>query len=253
MRDSSSVALTTAQNLLRRLQNTVPRGAPFDTQTLRGLGISSALASYYIKSGWIKRLGRGVFSFPNAPLNRDISIKLIGSSLPDLHVGGKTALSWQGFRHNIATRERLVLWGKERARLPAWFAAEFPVRYVSKQLFSANLPAGFGLQPLPEQPDGPLVSVPERALLELLSEIGQGEGIEEARHIVETLRSLRSDVLTTLLQHCESVKVNRLCVKWAAELGLPWADTAREAARDNFGHGRWSRKLRDGTTLNLPA
>jgi hypothetical protein len=253
MRDSSSVALTTAQNILRRLQNTVPRGAPFDTQTLRGLGISSALASYYIKSGWIKRLGRGVFSFPNAPLNRDLSIKLIGRSLPDLHVGGKTALSWQGFRHNIATRERLVLWGKERARLPAWFAAEFPVRYVSKQLFSANLPAGFGLQPLPEQPDGPLVSVPERALLELLSEIGQGEGIEEARHIVETLRSLRSDVLTTLLQHCESVKVNRLCVKWAAELGLPWADTASEATRDNFGHGRWSRKLRDGTTLNLPA
>jgi hypothetical protein len=253
MRDSSSVALTTAQNLLRRLQNTVPRGAPFDTQTLRELEISSALASYYIKSGWIKRLGRGVFSFPNAPLNRELSIKLIGRSLPDLHVGGKTALSWQGFRHNIATRERLVLWGKERARLPAWFAAEFPVRYVTKQLFSAALPAGYGLQPLPEQPDGPLVSVPERALLELLSEIGQGEGIEEARHIVETLRSLRSDVLTTLLQHCESVKVNRLCVKWAAELGLPWADTAREAARDNFGHGRWSRKLRDGTTLNLPA
>jgi hypothetical protein len=67
------------------------------------------------------------------------------------------------------------------------------------------------------------------------------------------LHSLRGDVLTTLLQHCESVKVNRLCVKWAAEFGLPWADTARAAARDNLGRGRWSRKLRDGTTLNLPA
>jgi Transcriptional regulator, AbiEi antitoxin, Type IV TA system len=87
----------------------------------------------------------------------------------------------------------------------------------------------------------------------LLSEIGQGEGIEEARHIVETLTSLRADVLTTLLKCCESVKINRLCVKWSEELGLPWADTAREAAHDNLGHGRWSRKLRDGTTLNLPA
>jgi hypothetical protein len=253
MRDSSSVALTTAQNLLRRLQNTVPRGAPFDTQALRELEISSALASYYIKSGWIKRLGRGVFSFPNAPLNRELSIKLIACSLPDLHVGGKTALSWQGYRHNIAARERLVLWGSQRARLPAWFAAEFPVRYVTKQLFSASLPAGFGLQPLPEQPDGPLVSVPERALLELLSEIGQGEGIEEARHIVETLTSLRRDVLTTLLRNSESIKVNRLCVKWAKDFGLSWAEAAQEATRDNLGRGRWSGKLRDGSRLNLPA
>jgi hypothetical protein len=253
MCDSSSVALTTAQNLLRGLQNTVPRGAPFDTRTLKEIGISSALASYYRKSGWIKRLGRGVFTFPNTELTRELSIAFIARSLPGLHVGGKTALAWQGFRHNIGPRERVVLWGTERARLPAWFTAEFPSRYVSKHLFSPELPGGFGLQPLPEQPDGPLVSVPERALLELLSEIGQGEGIEEARHIVETLTSLRADVLTTLLKCCESVKINRLCVKWSEELGLPWAVTAREAAGENFGRGRWSTRFRDGTTLNLPA
>ena len=253
MCDSSSVALTTAQNLLRRLQNTIPRGAPFDTRTLKELGISSALASYYIKSGWIKRLGRGVFCFPNDRLNQEYCIKLITESLDGLHVGGKTALAWQGYRHNIGSRERIVLWGKKRARLPAWFKAEFPSRYVSKQIFAAALPADFGLQKLPEQPEGPLVSVPERALLELLSEIGQGEGIEEARNICETLTSLRRDVLTTLLQNCESVKVNRLCVKWAEELGLSWSETAREAARENFGRGRWSGRLRDGSILNLPA
>jgi len=253
MRYSSNVILPNANNLLQRLQNNVARGAPFETRTLQELGISSALASYYVKSGWLKRLGRGVFAFPNAALNRELSIKAIAHSVRDLHVGGKSALSWQGFRHNIATRERIVLWGKGRVRLPAWFTAEFPARYISKQLFSSALPVGFGLQPLPEQPQGPLVAVPERALLELLSEIGQGEGIEESRQIFETLRSLRSDVLATLLRHCESVKVNRLCLKWAAEFGLPWADAAREAARDNLGRGRWNRRLRDGTTLNLPA
>jgi hypothetical protein len=64
---------------------------------------------------------------------------------------------------------------------------------------------------------------------------------------------LRRDVLTTLLQNCESVKVNRLCVKWAKELGLSWAEAAREAARDNLGRGRWSGRLRDGSILNLSA
>jgi len=253
MRYSSNVALTNDHNLLRRLQNTVARGAPFDTRTLEELGISSALASYYIKSGWIKRLGRGVFCFPNDRLYPECCITLLAASLAGLHVGGKTALAWHGYRHNIAPRERIVLWGKERARLPAWFTAEFPSRYVNKQLFTAALPTDFGLQKLPEQPNGPLVSVPERALLELLSEIGQGEGIEEARNICETLTSLRRDVLTTLLQNCESVKVNRLCVKWAKELGLSWAEAAREAARDNLGRGRWSGRLRDGSILNLPA
>ena len=253
MRDSSSVALTTAHNLLLGLQNTVPRGAPFDTRTLKELGISSALASYYTKNGWIKRLGRGVFCFPNDRWNQEFCIKLLGGAFDGLHVGGKTALAWQGYRHNIATRERIVLWGKDRACLPAWFTAEFPARYVSKQLFSSALPAGFGLQPLPEQPNGPLVSVPERALLELLSEIGQAEGIEEARNICETLTSLRRDVLSTLLQNCESIKVSRLCVKWAKELGLSWAEAAREAARNNLGLGRWSGRLRDGSKLNLPA
>jgi hypothetical protein len=251
--NSSSVALTNKKNLLRGIQNTIPRGAPFDTRTLKRLGVSSALASYYIKSGWVKRLGRGVFSFPNDRLRRDLSLKTLQGVFEGLHVGGKTALAWQGYRHNIGARECIVLWGQDRIRLPAWFTAEFPARYVSKKLFASALPVGFGLQPLPEEPDGPLVSVPERALLELLSEIGQGEGIEEARNIVETLTSLRGDVLATLLQNCESVKVNRLCVKWSKELGLDWADVAREATRDRLGRGRWSGKLRDGSRLNLPA
>jgi len=29
------------------------------------LGVSSALAHHYLKSGWLVRLGRGVFMFPN--------------------------------------------------------------------------------------------------------------------------------------------------------------------------------------------
>jgi hypothetical protein len=53
------------------------------------------------------------------------------------------------------------------------------------------LPKNFGLQPLPETPDGVLVSVPERALLEMLSEVGVHQGIEEARNIMEGARSLR--------------------------------------------------------------
>jgi len=241
------------QNLLQYLQNSIPRESPFDTHTLKGLGISPALANYYVKSGWIISLGRGAFAFPNITLDKYLSIKMISNSLKNIHVGGKTALAWHGFRHNIPGRERIVLWGSERGRLPDWFTKQFLSRYVSKNIFDSSLPPGFGLHTIPERPDGPLVSTPERALLELLGEIGQAEEVEESRNIFEMLFSLRAVELSTLLQHCTRVKVTRLCIKWSADLGLPWADAAREAARGRLGHGRWSGKLQDGSTLNLPA
>ena len=241
------------QNLLQCLQNSIPRESPFDTHTLKGLGISPALANYYVKSGWIIRLGRGAFAFPNIALDKYLSIKMISNSLENIHVGGKAALAWHGFRHNIPGRERIVLWGSERGRLPDWFTKQFLSRYVSKNIFDSSLPPGFGLHTIPERPDGPLVSTPERALLELLGEIGQAEEVEESRNIFEMLFSLRAVELSTLLQHCTRVKVTRLCIKWSTDLGLPWADAAREAARGRLGHGRWSGKLQDGSTLNLPA
>ena len=241
------------QNLLQCLQNSIPRESPFDTHTLKGLGISPALANYYVKSGWIIRLGRGAFAFPNIALDKYLSIKMISNSLENIHVGGKAALAWHGFRHNIPGRERIVRWGSERGRLPDWFTKQFLSRYVSKNIFDSSLPPDFGLHTIPERPDGPLVSTPERALLELLGEIGQAEEVEESRNIFEMLFSLRAVELSTLLQHCTRVKVTRLCIKWSADLGLPWADAAREAAHGRLGHGRWSGKLQDGSTLNLPA
>ncbi len=120
---------------------------------------------------------------------------------------------------------------------------------MSKNLFSNKLPAGFGLQPLPETPNGPLVSVPERALLEMLSDVGVKQGLEEARNIMEGVRSLRPEVLSTLLKHCLRVKVTRLCVQWAEELNLDWAAAARKSAK--LGKNRWSVRLKDGTTLTL--
>ena len=123
-------------------------------------------------------------------------------------------------------------------------------RYVARKLFDAGLAPGFGLQPLPETPDGPLVSVPERALLELLNEVGARQGIEEAKNIMEGVRSPRLDVLGPLLQHCPRVKVVRLCVQWAEELKLEWAAEARRLAGPR-GRGRWLSRMPDGTTLIL--
>ena len=88
-------------------------------------------------------------------------------------------------------------------------------------------------------------------MIELLSEVGIHQGAEEARNIMEGVRSLRPDVLAELLKYCRRIKVARLCVVWAEELNLPWAEAARKAAGKRLGHGRWMARLRDGSTLIL--
>ena len=243
------MALTKHTNPLKELQTGLPRGVPFDIQTARSKGVSSALAWHYLKSGWLLRLERGVFMFPNDELQRDACLKFLAHRMPGLHVGGKTALARRGVSHNLASREQLILWGNGHRKLPQWFTSRFPCRYVAKNFFSDNLPAGYGIQPLPEAPTGPLVSVPERALLEMLSEVGLGQGVEEARNIMEAVRTLRTEVLAMLLKNCLRVKVRRLCVRWAEELNLEWAAAARSSVK--AGKGRWSTRLKDGTTLTL--
>jgi hypothetical protein len=46
-------------------------------------------------------------------------------------------------------------------------------------------------------------------------------------------------------------KAIRLCVVWAEELGLPWAEQARDAVGGKTGSSRWVWRLKDGHTMIL--
>lgn len=238
-------------SLIKTLQTSEPRGVPLDSETLRRHGVSSALAHDYVKSGWLERLGRGVFMFAGDELTRDPTVRFLERKMPGLHIAAKTALAWHGFRQNVAHQEILILWGSHKGSLPTWFLDRFPARYSTARLFDAELPRDLGLAPLPESPNGPRVSAPERALLEMLSEVGVHQEVEEARGIMESVRQLRSRQLEVFLKHCSMIKAIRLCVTWAEELDLPWATKAREAAADRMGSSRWVKRLKDGSTLTL--
>lgn len=245
------MALSKRHKLVSALQGAFPRGAPFDSAQLRLVGVSPALAHHYLKAGWLTRLGRGVFMFPHDTLQRDASLAFLARYVEGFHVGGKTALAWRGLRHNLPAREPLSLWGDRKMVLPTWLVERFPARYTAPQLFTANLPNGFGLGPLPENPNGVPVSEPERALLEMLSQVGIHQGIEEARNLMEGARALRPETLTTLLQHCQRVKVQTLCLNWADVLNLPWTSEVRKALGTGIPRRHWNFQFKNGTTLSL--
>lgn len=238
-------------NRIKAVQTRLPRGAPFGTAELAELGVSPALAHEHVKSGWLEKLGRGVFQFAGDELKLDGTLVFLGTKLPGLHVASRSALAWHGYRNQVAADETVVLWGERRVGLPEWFGTRFPARYSSSRIFDGELAPEACVSPMPEKPAGPPVSEPERALLEMLSEVGVHQEVDEARQIMEGMRQLRVRKLRELLARCTMVKAVRLCVLWAAELGLPWAGEIREAAAGRMGSGRWITRLKDGRTLIL--
>ncbi len=233
----------------------LPRGEPFSTADLQARGVSAFRASALGRSGWLTHLARGVYMLPGDTLTRDGALAFLARQMTGLHVGSKTALAWRGVRQNLGFTETLALWGDKPQRLPEWFTQRFAAQYQATQLFDSQLPAGSGLQSLPAGRTDVLVSVPERALLELLSDVGKdqskGQSLSEARELVEGLPSLRESVLDTLLLHATRIKVIRIAAVLARELQLPWAHLAQAHSLRIGGGQRWIAVSRSGERLDL--
>ena len=90
------------------------------------------------------------------------------------------------------------------------------------------------------------MSDPERALLELLSEVGVGLPLDDARSLVEAATSLRAAVLQELLSHCKQVKTVRLCLTLGRDLGLRWASKLDPTHLPAGSATRWVGRTKEG-------
>jgi hypothetical protein len=205
-----------------------------------------------VKSGWLQRLSQGVYLLTGDTPTRDGSIAYLSRRITGLHVGGKTALSWQGVRHNIAFRERVVLWGQNPYRIPSWVDQHLSYSFQTTTLFDDDLPYEKGLKPLPAGNPEVMVSVPERAILELASDIGKGQSLEEARNLMVGLRNLRADVLDEFLRHCHRVKVVRLVRDLGVEADFSWARKIQKHVDRLSAGKRWSNQTKNGRITLKP-
>lgn len=222
------------------------------SEDLAVLGISADLAVHYVRAGWLTRLARGVFCRPNDSLTLHPSLVLLQRRLEGLHVGGKTALDWYGMRQYVAPQPVLQLYGWASGRLPEWFTERFPAEYHRKRLFDEKPNALLHVGPFEKRSGAPQVSAPERALLELLSDVGVRQPLLEARELVESAYSLRADVLRELLQRCTSVKTVRLCLQLGREASLPWAAKLDPATLPTGSDRPWVSRSADGLLVLKP-
>lgn len=243
---------TTNRRKLNTLYTQLPSGAPLTSSALTALGISADLAVHYVRSGWLTRLARGVYCRKGDTLLLNPSLLLLERQIAGLHVGGKSALAWYGISHYVSQKSALHLYGWAAARLPGWFLERFPAEYHRKRLFD-ELPAKLmNVTPFEKQVDAPLVSAPERAFLELLSEVGVRQPLQEAQELAESAYTLRADVLEKLLQRCTSVKTVRLCLRFGRELSLPWASKLTPARLPTGSNRPWVSRSKDGLLVLKP-
>ncbi len=246
-----------ASKSLQRLMESVPRGQPLDPQMLRDCGVSAQQTTYLVSAGWLQRLSKGAYLLAGDTPARDGVLAYLSRHVTGLHVGGRTALDWQSVRHNASFRERVVLWAMRPYVMPGWVDEHLPHTLQTTRLFDDSLPGGFAISALPNRDPSILVAEPERALLELASDVGKrlakGQSLEEAIQIASSLRNLRPKVLDTLLSHCTRVKVVKLVRDLGESSGFAWGKGLQRHV-DRLGPGkRWSSSRKGMPSLNLKA
>jgi hypothetical protein len=90
------------------------------------------------------------------------------------------------------------------------------------------------------------VSEPERAVLELLSDVGVRQSLQGARELLESTTSLRASVLQDLLAQCRQVKAVRLCLTLGRELNLPWVLKLDPTRLPTGSQKRWVGRSKEG-------
>lgn len=243
---------TANSSKLNALYTRLAPGTPLTSEDLAALGISADLAVHYVRAGWLTRLARGVFCRPNDPPALHPSLLVLQRRFEGLHVGGKSALDWYGVRQYVSQHPVLHLYGWTAGRLPEWFTERFPAEYHRKRLFEERPSALLHVRPFENRKGAPLVSAPERALLEVLSEVGVRQSLQEARELVESSYSLRADVLNDLLKHCTSVKTVRLCLQLGRELSQPWASKLDSSQLPKGSDRPWVSRSADGLLVLKP-
>jgi len=213
---------------LKNLLSNWPKNAVVTSAWLTKNGISRQLAKAYVNAGWLKKEGRGVYS----RLEDDVGWEGVLHALQQefvgaFHLGAYSALEHSGYAHfvhmdNFPTLFLFTDDSKKRNKLPAWFKEAIKNRadvvVAHKKLFSDD---NFGLKERMVSSVLLRMSMPERAILEMLALVPKKETYEHAHYVAQGLRQMRPQIIQEALEKCLSIKAKRLFLHFAEKNNFP--------------------------------
>ncbi len=223
---------------INQLLQDIPAGVVLLSSWLSAQGYSYELQQRYRKGGWLTSIGNGAMK------RAGDSITLVGAiySLQNqagmlLHIGGRTAMGLLGFAHYLELNPKeTLLFAARGVKLPAWLLQNNwdtdPVL-----INTSFLPPKSGLTDYMESGLSIKISNPVRAMLECLDMAPDRFSLDEAYQLMEGLSFLVPDVVQSLLEQCNSVKVTRLFLFLAKKTGHNWFNHI-QTKKLNLGKGK---------------
>lgn len=209
---------------------------------LKSLGISSFLATWYLKSGWLEAIARGAYKRPGDQVEWTGGLFAIQQHLGlSIHLAAKSAIEMQGHAHYVRLHDKKVqLFGSPKVSLPSWFVKnncwDIKVEYHATNLFT-DLDLGLTTKKVLSYEVK--LSTLERAMMEFLYLVPSEESLQEAYLIMGSLNTLRPKLVQQLLENCNSLKVKRLFMVLAELYNHAWLKYLNLEHVD-FGKGKRS-------------
>src|SRR5580692_8493683 len=202
---------------LNRLLLSLPEGFLADSTWLQAQGLSRSSIRDYVDRSWLERIGPRVYRRPSQLTKASLRWDVVVLSLQQvmhkpLHVGGRTAVELSGYAHYVEAR---------RYDLRSGEASGAPKDAESTSPWEWSL----------------TMSVPERAILEMIDELPHQESFHQVDTVIEGLANLRPQLLGKLLRECKSVKVKRLFLWYADRHGHAWFKHLDQSSID-LGKGK---------------
>ena len=215
---------TTHRTKLNRLYTRLAPGTPLTSEDLAALGISADLAVHYVRAGWLQAAGarRLLPAERSARLAPEPRAAAAATSTDCMSAASRRSTG-TAYANTCPNGLSYIFTAGRPGAFPSGSPSASRPSTTASGCSTSSPNALLHVRPFENRNGAPLVSAPERALLEVLSEVGVRQPLQEARELVESTYSLRADVLRDLLKRCTSVKTVRLCLQLGRELSQPWA------------------------------
>ncbi|NMY53079.1 type IV toxin-antitoxin system AbiEi family antitoxin domain-containing protein [Pseudomonas sp. WS 5011] len=245
---------------LLELGTAFPEHVVVPREWLVSQGFEDDRLSRFVSSGYLVRVGRGLYAKPlgaiswdardsilsNAPSWRVALNSVLLTSATPIAVAGYSALWLQNLAHYVSDFQDSSVTVTTPAAIPKWMSSMTSVTWRqldSKKLFSgragdpdageifhlgrhelemALVGTGLEIFGFGQTQSWCLISSPERALVEWASLLKTQDDWEHLIDVVEGMGTLRPHLLTAMLIACRSVKAKRAVLWTAREYGRSW-------------------------------
>ncbi|MCJ7448593.1 MAG: type IV toxin-antitoxin system AbiEi family antitoxin [Bacteroidales bacterium] len=231
---------TNNQTKINLLLQSQPSGVVFLASWLETNGYSRDLQRRYIKSGWLRPIGRGALVRTGQNVNWLGALHAIQNQAKSkIHIGGRSALNIHGLAHYLEMEEKKRdLFAPRGTFLPSWFINfDWGLEFILHK--TDFLPDDAALVAVEVKNFTVMISSPTRALMECLYLAPREFNLLEAYQIMEGLTALRPVEVQFLLSKCNSVKIARLFLYLAVKARHSWVKHL-DMSKVDIGKGKRS-------------